>query len=100
MMNAESRPLTERERAACIEDLTRYRLLLADTKREQVFFAECACRACRRERVVGAGPRARGAAASIKQVYMVLVAEVTMEIECRLAGIRALERDLAAEVKP
>jgi len=79
---AESRPLTAREREACLSDLAGYRRLLAASRRESSFLAACACSACRRK------------LEATKQVYVGLVCDVQAEIETRLAGIRALERDL------
>jgi hypothetical protein len=76
------RPLTERERAACLHDLAGYRVLLAASRHEARFYAGCACKACRRR------------LSATKAIYFDLLREVQAEIETRIADIRALERDL------
>jgi hypothetical protein len=85
---AESRPLTAREREACLSDLAGYRRLLAASRREAAFSAACACSACRRK------------LEATKLIYVGMARDVQAEIETRIAGIRALEHDLTEQVQP
>jgi len=97
-MNTE-RPLTAQEREALVHDLAGYRRLLAESRRERLFFAESACTACRRVPIILDPERAR-TMEGVKQKYMTIVREITAELETRIAGIRALERDLTEQVQP